>query len=176
MVITLVRHTRVGSDLALCYGQSDVPLADTFPEEWAAAAARLGDLSRFTKVYSSPLSRCLLFAKEYFGQVETDPRLMEINFGDWEGKPWAEIFASPEGKAWFADYLRQKAPGGESYPEMVARVRAFYEEKVKGADGEVLLVTHSGVLRCFLDFLKGLTPEEAMNADVDYGEVLTLED
>ena len=177
MGLTIVRHTRVGIDLSLCYGQSDVPLADTYPEEWAETVSRLGDLSRFERVYSSPLRRCLSFANEYFGEdVETDPRLMEINFGDWEGIPWSEIFESSEGKAWFEDYLHQKPPHGESYPEMVARVKAFYEEKVAGREEEILLVTHSGVLRCFLDFLKGYTPMEAMEAEVDYGEVLKLED
>ena len=176
MTLTLVRHTKVGIPTSICYGQTDAPLAETYPEEWAEAVRKLGgDLGRFSKIYSSPLQRCLLFAKRYFGEVETDPRLMEINFGEWEGKPWEEIFALPEGKAWFADYLHATPPGGESYPEMAARVRSFYEEKVKGKEGDLLLVTHSGVFRCLLEILKGYTPEEAMAADIGYGDVLTFE-
>lgn len=172
--LTLVRHTSVGVPGGICYGQTDVPLADTYEVEWQDAIDRLGDLSRFTRVYSSPLTRCLSFAQRYFGEVETDGRLMELDFGAFEGLSWEEIFLRDEGKRWFSDYLHTSTPGGESYDEMTERVRLFYEEKIakSGEEEEILLVTHSGVLRAFLILLKGLTPEEAMEEKIGYGEVL----
>ena len=175
MTLTLVRHTSVGLPPYICYGQTDAPLAETYPEEWAEAVRRLGDLGRFTKVYSSPLTRCLSFARKYFGEVETDARLMELNFGAFEGLTWEEIFERADGKKWFDDYLNCPTPGGESYAQMTDRVRSFYEEKIAGKEGDILLVTHSGVLRAFLIILKGYTPKEALYAEIGYGEVLTFD-
>lgn len=175
MTLTLVRHTSVDLPTGICYGQTDAPLAETYSEEWTEAIRRLGDLNRFTKVYSSPLTRCLSFAKKYFGDVETDVRLMELNFGDFEGLSWQEIFDREDGKKWFDNYLECPTPGGESYAQMTARIRSFYEEKIAGKEDDFLLVTHSGVLRSFLIILKGYTPEEAMKAEIGYGEVLSFE-
>lgn len=175
MPLTIVRHTSVGLPSGICYGQTDAPLAETYPEEWAEAVRRLGDLSRFTKVYCSPLTRCLSFARKYFEEVETDARLMELDFGAFEGLSWQEIFDREDGKRWFDNYLDYPTPGGESYAQMTARVRSFYEDKIAGKEGDVLLVTHSGVLRAFLIILQGYTPEEAMNAEIGYGEVLTFD-
>ncbi|MEM7799909.1 MAG: histidine phosphatase family protein, partial [Chloroflexota bacterium] len=58
MKLIIVRHTEVGVEPGICYGCSDVPLADTFEEEAATVLAKLERYSRsWTKIYSSPLTR-----------------------------------------------------------------------------------------------------------------------
>lgn len=54
MQITLVRHTAVAPGWKfICYGNTDVPLADTFDEEAPLVATQI-DVSQYDRVLSSP--------------------------------------------------------------------------------------------------------------------------
>ena len=65
MEVILVRHTSVDVPPGTCYGQTDVALRSTFPEEAEAVYRRLAGYAPFDRVYTSPLSRCIHLA-EYF--------------------------------------------------------------------------------------------------------------
>ena len=81
MEVYLIRHTAVDVPAGYAYGQTDVPLKATFPEEAACVKQSL-EGHTFDQVWSSPLSRCRRLAT-FCGYPEpmTDPRLMEVNFG-----------------------------------------------------------------------------------------------
>ncbi|MDD6928622.1 MAG: histidine phosphatase family protein, partial [Bacteroidales bacterium] len=85
MQITLVRHTAVSPEWqVICYGNTDIPLADTFDVEAPRVAAQI-DLSLYDRILSSPLSRALKLAQHCVPQgtkIEIDDRLKEMNFGD----------------------------------------------------------------------------------------------
>lgn len=84
MEIYLIRHTTPDIEKGICYGQSDIPLKDTFPSEVKNILKSIP--KHFDKVYSSPLQRCTQLAN-YIDQNNTiDNRLMELNFGSWELK------------------------------------------------------------------------------------------
>ena len=76
----------------VCYGQTDVPLKPTFEAEAAVTAENLKAYLPFDHVYTSPLTRCVRLAT-YCGypDAERDKRIMEINFGDWEMKPFEQM-------------------------------------------------------------------------------------
>ena len=86
MDIYLIRHTKTDTKKGLCYGQSDVPLADSFYDEALQLQQKLPELNGDCKVFSSPLSRCLRLANRFSDTVTTDERLLEMNFGNWENK------------------------------------------------------------------------------------------
>ena len=90
MQVTLIRHTRVNVPKDILYGQLDVGLADSFPQE---AEAYRQQLPRdFDAVFSSPLTRCKRLAETLeYTAIEFDERLMEYNFGNWEGLRREEI-------------------------------------------------------------------------------------
>jgi probable phosphoglycerate mutase len=78
-----------------------------------------------------------------------DERLAELAFGDWEGMTAREIrAAAPEAWAVFQAAPWDGAPcGGESYADMVARLRGWLDE----LQGDVVVVAHGAVgraLRC----------------------------
>jgi alpha-ribazole phosphatase len=145
----------------ICYGQTDLGLA----ESASAAAERLRDLlPQRRRVISSPLQRCRALAEALSTTVETEPRLLEINFGDWEGLAWDEI-PRRELDAWAAAPFEHVPPGGESAAAMAARVIAFAADLVAAAgaantaatidradlaDLELVLVAHQGPLRVLL--------------------------
>ncbi|WP_345793209.1 alpha-ribazole phosphatase family protein [Thauera sp. JM12B12] len=122
MQLHLIRHPRPAVEPGVCYGQTDVGLAEC-P---VAVAARLRPLlpESFT-LHASPLARARLLAQE-LGTPHVDDRLMEIHFGDWEGRTFTDIGSAIDD--WAADPLGFRAPGGESPREMAARVLAWLEE------------------------------------------------
>ena len=128
MEVYLIRHTAVDVPAGYAYGQTDVPLKATFPEEAACVKQSL-EGHTFDQVWSSPLSRCRRLAT-FCGYPEpmTDPRLMEVNFGEWEMKSWDDVSSDPRSVAWFADWLNQPTPGGESFSDQYRRVSAFLED------------------------------------------------
>lgn len=126
MQLHLIRHPRPAVEPGVCYGQTDVGLAEC-P---VAIAERLRPLlpETFT-LHASPLARARLLAEE-LGTPQLDDRLKEIHFGAWEGRTFADIGSAIDD--WAADPLGFRAPGGESPREMAARVLAWLEEIREG--------------------------------------------
>ncbi len=174
MKLTLIRHTAVDVPEGVCYGFSDVPLKESFESEALIVKNNLKGLS-FEKVYSSPLSRCTRLA-EFCGYPDAfrDDRLKELNFGDWEMKPWMQI-SKGEAAAWFADWLNCPAQNGESYARMNLRVKNFMDELIGEGNETACIFTHSGVIRLIHVYAGICTLEESFDFQVDYGQVFNLE-
>ena len=177
MNLYLLRHTRVDTPVGMCYGQTDVPLAESYPEELAQLQAKLEGVS-FSHCFSSPLSRCRKLAGQLFpGEIRLDDRLRELNFGAWEGRLWSELEQTAEARKWFADYLNTPCPGGESYRYMLERIRSFLIDlSCLPPDSKVLVVTHGGPVRALLVHWYSMDPKEAFRFRVDYGELILLKE
>ncbi len=170
MKLFLVRHTHVAVAPEVCYGQSDVNLASSFPEESATVVRALKN-EHFDRIYSSPLKRCVLLAEKIAGEqkIVFDARLKELNFGDWENKRWEDI--REETTALFTDYkINNKCPGGESFLDLIERVRSFFVD-MNDQPGSVCVVAHGGVIRAFMALMEQRPPLELFRATVDYGQV-----
>jgi len=165
----LIRHTRVAAS-GLCYGQLDVPLADSFAEE--ARAVREALAVQFPDglppVWCSPSLRCRSLADALNVPYRTDARLMELNFGAWEGRTWKEL-DSPEARHWGDNWQTASPPDGESLPELLARLRNFLAEL---ESGDALLITHAGPIRAIHHLLLGEPLEAAFRRPVGHGELL----
>jgi alpha-ribazole phosphatase len=173
MILTAIRHTSVDIPSGICYGISDVPLADTFPKEVVQIQVQLGS-RQFDRIYSSSLKRCMHLASVLFQEekITLDNRLLELNFGDWEMLPWDLVFNSSDGKAWFQDYAHATCPNGESFAELVARVKSFLEELEPVEKEQIALVTHAGVIRALMVLLQYKSAEEAFNMSLKYGQII----
>lgn len=144
MALTLVRHTRPALS-GVCYGVTDVALADSFAQEEAVLA---GTLTPAPRLVSSPLTRCRRLAgrlaRRWGVPLTVDRRWQEMDFGAWEGRAWDDV-PRAELDAWAADLLHARPHGGESVAMLLARVRAA----IPDADG-ALVVTHAGPIRAAL--------------------------
>lgn len=127
-------------------GQADPPLTDAGVLQATAAAQHLGG---FDGVWASRLQRAALTAEIIaeqlgIGPVQLHPGLMENAFGPWEGLTVAEIEAGWPG--YLADNRR---PDGAEQPDaVVARgLAALREIAAAHQGGEVLVVTHAGLIR-----------------------------
>lgn len=150
--IALLRHfpTAWNAERRL-QGRSDIPLS---PEGRAALARhRLPAGWEGAAILASPLARAAETARVLAGgrPVATDPRLVEMDFGGWEGRLATDIETRPDHRPveeWGRDF---RPPGGESPAEMTARLRPL----LAGIAGPALLVTHRGVIRCILAMATG---------------------
>ncbi|MDL5050733.1 alpha-ribazole phosphatase [Oscillatoria amoena NRMC-F 0135] len=174
MRLLLIRHTRVQIAPGICYGQSDVPLAETFEEEAKAVAGKLPPAWDKATVYSSPSTRCVRLAAQIAPACRTDARLMELNFGSWELTPWDEI-DRVESEFWMADYVHRACPGGESYSQMAGRVRQFAGQIARETPGQAILVTHAGVIRIFYCLAEGKPLTQAFDLNVGHGEIFAVD-
>ena len=171
MALTLwvARHAEVAAD-GLCYGQLDV--SPRVPHRDAAARLE-ADLGAFCpeRVWTSPLPRCLGLATELSLRLacplSVEPRLLELSFGAWEGRRWADLEAEDGARlaAWMADWTGGRPPGGESVLELSARVEAWVAS-LEG--GDVCVLSHSGVIRALRVLLAGASWREAMAGPVPF--------
>lgn len=142
-------------------GQSDVPLnafGIELAEKTAKALAQEGTV--FDRVFSSPLSRALETARILAGgrdiPLETDKRLMEMNFGVYEGGEFDPPKTDPSHPLY--NFLCKPecyvpSAGAESFEEVMGRARAFLQEKIlplEGSCGTVLVTAHGAFNRCLL--------------------------
>lgn len=75
-VLYLVRHTSVAIGKGICYGQTDVDVAEDFERVSGLIKEKLSGLN-FDRIYSSPLKRCYRLAK-VLAQKATDKALPSL--------------------------------------------------------------------------------------------------
>lgn len=106
----------------------------------------------------------------------TDPRIMELNFGDWQGYTYAELDAASPGakRSRARDKWNFVPPGAtsENYARLADRVRPFIDELRR----PTACVTHGGVLRVLFRIVGGLTEDACADLPVPQDRVLRWED
>lgn len=124
----------------------------------AAGNASAGSNAGPVAIYSSPLKRTRQTAEAVAEALATKPRvhvteaLIEMNFGDWEGRTFAEVMDEfpLEHDACFWDSAAAPS-GGESPDDVLARVRPFLRDVARNHPGEdVVLVSHVTPIKSIL--------------------------
>jgi len=177
MKLTCIRHTSLAVRKDVCYGQTDLSLAESYPDEKNEIKRKLGDTS-FQKVYSSPLIRCKQLANDLFPEnsIIYDNRLKELNFGNWEMKTWNEIYEAEVGRFWMNNYLEVTCDGGESYLQFRERVFSFLEELQSTSVSDVALVTHGGVILLVKSILEEASIDEVFSKyKTEFGGIYEFE-
>lgn len=136
-------------------GLTDLPLTARGERNARQLGQRLQGLT-FAAVFASPLVRasqtCDLAG---FASVTTvEDKLVEWNYGDYEGKTSAEIRAQRPG--W--DLFRDGCPGGETVRDVSARADHVIAS-LRAIDGKVILFSHGHFLRVFATRWLGLNPD-----------------
>jgi alpha-ribazole phosphatase len=173
MDIYLIRHTRTAAETGLCYGRTDVALSAGFGEDLAMLRQKLPALTGGCTVFSSPLTRCMRLAEMLSPNVTPDDRLLELNFGLWEGRRFDEIDPDLLGR-WTGNFVEAAPPGGESFTDLVERVGAFWQDLVLRPHEQMLVVTHAGAIRALLAQVLDLPLANAFQLRVDPGSVHKL--
>jgi len=105
-------------------------------------------------VLASPLKRCATFAFAFSQsnniQFISDERLVEIDFGDWDGKQYSELFehSNSATERYLSDPWNNTIPNGETLNDFSTRINAALNDILTKHKGKkILIVTHGGVIR-----------------------------
>jgi len=164
MKILLARHGETAWNAEGRYqGQSDIPLSPVGEAQARALGERLRDVP-LTRAVASPLGRARRTAELALGEradlLTTDPGLMEIAHGTWEGLLASEIRAADPDRlqAWRDTPHDVLMPGGESLQHVFDRAWPALLRATAGlgADDTLLVVAHDAVNRVLLCHVLGI--------------------
>ena len=162
MNVFLFRHGAVQAKQGKIFlGRTDLPLSAAGRDQaegWKAYFAE----SLPGRIAASPLCRASEFARiiaaDRAKEVMIYPALSEIDLGEWDGRPMAEVRANDPAswQARGADFAGFRPPGGESFTDLQQRVIPAFEALTAEDDTDLLLVAHAGVNRVILCHLLGI--------------------
>ncbi len=148
----MIRHGETGWNAERrSQGWMDPPLNENGERQVSLLGEHVREHYSFEQVVSSDLTRCTMTADGLGVEYSTDARLREISTGGFAGLLIADIRSRfpEEARNWRQGYGR--APDGESWLDLVARVGGFLADSgVLEIEGDVCLVSHGGTIRALL--------------------------
>lgn len=182
MSILLARHGETDWNIARkVQGTTDIPLnengirqAELLYDNLVRENISLG------KIYSSYQKRALTTAEivgsKYSVPIKVMSGLEEMNLGLFEGHTWDEILMlyPDEHEKWQSNKRYEKAPGGESYQDLLNRFFVAFDQILEDAKedmkagNDILIITHGAVIMSLLTIKKGLdfkTSYSVINVD-----------
>ena len=176
MLLYLVRHGESTFNAeGRIQGQSDAPLSELGRRQTQAVADCLA-VRPIEVVYCSPLRRALETAQPIADRLgltmRTDPRLMELDAGAFEGHLRNELAAdcAVELARWLGGDDDFAIPGGESRRQLMQRGCEAIRSIAAGGQQEVVVVTHGGLLsatlRALLNMPEPLPPYALQNGSI----------
>lgn len=161
-IIYLTRHGQTEWNLERrLQGRGNSPLTEAGIERAKELRERIKDID-IDFIYSSPIERALDTANIIKGEknieVITDEGLMEMCFGDYEGRKTDEVMA--ENPSWNIDLIMHGdvelcAPNGEDLASVRARVAETMDRIIEENRGKaILIVTHGITLKALMYYFK----------------------
>lgn len=145
---------------------TQAPWSGRLAHEARAPSARQQAASRSVRderpeVWTSPRERTRAvgrWLRRWGWRHRVDERLAELDFGSWDGLPWAKV-PQADIEAWAADLAHHAPGGGETVQALLDRVGSVLAERPRA-----VLITHGGWLSAALwlrDAPEGAQPEAA---------------
>ncbi|WP_284644762.1 histidine phosphatase family protein [Paenibacillus silviterrae] len=161
----LIRHgeTEWNAGQQRYSGRTDIELSEHGRQQ-AIQAAELLKEARYNRVIASTLTRAKQTAEPIAAihglKMQTDERLVEADFGQWEGL-YAHVIHkeyADQWQAWVADPSDVRAGGtGETRAEIADRMTRFLQEAaVEYAEERIVVVSHSTAIRLTVASILGM--------------------
>ncbi len=163
-------------------GQADVELSEQGAQQAKALSQRLRN-EVLDAIYTSPLKRAARTAQaiaQFHPTVpfQTEPALLEIDHGAWEGKYIHEIVQEfGDGlHEWREHPTRSQMPGGESFSNILKRVLDFKERLCTEYNGKTVLVsTHDVVVKILVADALGMNMDRINRIWVTNASISVIE-
>lgn len=175
--ILLVRHGRTAANASgLLLGRTDVPLDDLGRSQAAALGeeVRSGRFGPVVAVISSPLVRALETASAISDDIVVDDRLIELDYGEFDGVPLADV----PGSVWsrWRDDPHFEPPGGESLATLESRVCSICDECFDAPEGgTVVFVSHVSPIKAAVSWSLGAGPAVSWRTHLDNASISQIE-
>ncbi|HCH22977.1 MAG TPA: histidine phosphatase family protein [Oceanospirillaceae bacterium] len=182
--VTLLRHGHTTSG-PVYRGRVDSPLSDKGWQQMQEAVASISpDL-----IITSPLQRCAKFADYLEAQMNVEPgalvvrdeRLLEMDFGDWDGRDREEVWQQDADsvKAFWADPMHVSPPNGENLSQVQDRAAValhdYIATAIQARHKHLLLISHGGVIRCLLGKVLHMSGKGLFHLHVPYAGLAHLQ-
>jgi alpha-ribazole phosphatase len=142
-----VRHGEP-SQVGLLLGHSDIKLSALGEQQLTDCFANL----QFDRLITSPLQRCFVSADKIAKQrnvtLEVTSSIKEMDFGDWDGLSYETLWQqSPSIGDFWQNPTQVTPPNGETLLSFQERVNTWWQNLIKEDKGDVVIVTHAGVIK-----------------------------
>ncbi|MEN9593825.1 MAG: hypothetical protein RLY23_308 [Actinomycetota bacterium] len=174
-MILLIRHGQTASNRdGLLVGRIDPPLTELGESQAQRLGGRLqGSNPAF--ILSSPLSRARQTADAIAAStgltVEIEDRLVEMNYGEWDGTPIADV-PIEAWRQWRSD-PEFKPPGGESLREVSQRVGSLMGELLL-SDDLAIVVSHVSPIKAALAWALGAPDQMVWRMFIDVASISSI--
>ena len=174
-MISFVRHgeTALNRDGRL-QGRIDLELSERGLDQAARVAHRFAT-STISAVFSSPLLRARQTAAAIAAvcgcEVEVDDRLIELDYGEWDGRPLSEM-REMRATGWLTD-PDFAPPGGESLVAVTARVEAFCRDRM-AANGRAVAVSHVSPIKAAVTWALGVNELATLRMQLGLASITTV--
>ena len=160
-IIYLLRHAQsVANTKGILAGQDDsVELSKVGFKQAESLVSYLSAI-KFSKVYSSPLTRCIQTIAPFMEKnskidFQIDNRVIEMNYGKWSGRKLAVLSEDPKWKSVQNNPAGFTFPQGESFKSMRRRIDLALTN-LKKEKGPILVVTHGDIIKMAITSSLGL--------------------
>ena len=173
-MIAFVRHGETPPNRAgLLLGRSDAALTEQGRAQAERLAKTLAGLG-VERVLTSPLRRtrdtAAPIAAACDRSVEVDERLIEVDYGEWEGSPFGDLDADVVAR-WRRDGSFAP-PGGESLAVVADRVASFCDEWLD--ERVVVAVSHVSPIKAAVTWTLRVPPELAWRMRLDVASITRI--
>lgn len=172
MNVHLLRHGALLGGIRY-RGRQDDPLTDEGRQQMDAVWQQLQ--GQVQHIITSPLSRCRIPAEHWAAEAgitcHIEPRVAELDYGQWEGLTNDEIKQRFPGQLerWREDPTGLTPPGGESMDALIVRLSEFWQELThESSHQHVLVIGHSGSLRTLISHIAGTTLKASRQLNMPY--------
>ena len=174
-MILLIRHGQTAANRdALLVGRIDPPLTELGEAQAQRLGARLQG-SNPSSILSSPLSRARQTAEAIAAStgltVKTEDRLIEMNYGEWDGMPIADV-PIDVWRQWRSD-PDFKPPGGESLHDVSSRVGSLMGELLL-SDDLAIVVSHVSPIKAALTWALGAPDQMVWRMFIDVASISSI--
>jgi probable phosphoglycerate mutase len=160
-IIYLLRHAQsVANTKGILAGQDDsVELSKVGFKQAESLVSYLSAI-KFSKVYSSPLTRCIQTIAPFMEKnskidFQIENRVIEMNYGKWSGRKLAVLSKDSKWKSVQNNPAGFTFPQGESFKSMRRRVDLALAD-LKKKKGPILVVTHGDIIKMAITSSLGL--------------------
>jgi alpha-ribazole phosphatase/probable phosphoglycerate mutase len=167
MKIYLIRHGQTDWNIqGRIQGSHDIPLNERGRRQ-AELLAKAMDSRPVSRIFSSTLTRAMETAERISRRQKVDicpmPRLIEVEFGKWQGMTWDEIMEAypKEYRLWALGPDEVSPPGGETQDQVISRCVLAAREilKITGGREDAAIVSHGATIACLLSYMMRNHPE-----------------
>jgi alpha-ribazole phosphatase len=161
-----VRHAPVHVDEGRIYGQTDLPCDCSDRQVFSSLAALLPRQAVWVTSHlarTHQTARAILAAGDFEAphEFQQDKDLAEQHLGDWQGLNRQTFLMGRKHEPdsfWYAT-ADERAPNGESFVDLVARVGSAIARMTRAHQGgDIVAVAHGGTIRAAITIALGLPP------------------